>query len=122
KGVAACGLERVRGMPGDELNRTGAPSVQLRDSGGALEPLRPLRSPLRGVDGSVSAGSVGAEVDRLQGELSTVRKSLRTQRAETRVEKQNNALLRAEIEALRRKFRSSTDENVPADCHASGPS
>ncbi len=104
-------------MPVDEWERGGAPAADELSS--ALEPVRPLRTSLRRVDGSLSASSLGPELQRLEQELSAVRKSLRAQRAETRVEKQNNALLRAELATLRNS-RERPSEDTADEVSARG--
>lgn len=89
-------------MKADEPREAPDRRVAARDSRASLQPLGSPRAPLTGRVGLTPPALLAPQIARLEDELSMVRKALRAQRAETRVEKQNNQLLRAEIQALQR--------------------
>jgi predicted flap endonuclease-1-like 5' DNA nuclease len=79
----------------------------VRDSPEVLKPLVAPRAPLGNHVGARSPSLLAPQIARLEDEISRVRKVLRAQRAETRIEQQKNEHLRAEVEALRKEPRNS---------------
>lgn len=89
-------------MKSQEPRTAPAQGPTVQDSREVLEPLGARRALLHGGAGQAHRALVAPQIARLEEELSLVRKALRAQRAETRVEKQNNELLRAELRAFGR--------------------
>lgn len=103
-------------MPTDESRKSLGGGAAARGSRSALGPMVAPRAPLMSENGTRAASLLAPQLARLEDELSMVRKSLRAQRAETRVEKQTNALLRAELQAL--KSRNAQRHDDPASAGA----
>lgn len=100
----AAGLGRFaegQEMSTEDPRKPMAGGAVARDSQEVLGPMIAPRAPLQRAAGGAPPALLAPQLARLEQELSLVRKSLRAQRAETRVEKQSNALLRAELQALR---------------------
>lgn len=91
-------------MPAEEAKQALSQELEAAELGSRkiLGPMVVPRAPLSGGAGKAPPALLAPKLARLEEELSTVRKSLRAQRAETRVEKQANSLLRAEVQALKR--------------------
>lgn len=70
----------------------------------SLIPVAAARAPLSAGFQAISGSPVGSQVARLEDELAMARKALRTQRAENRVEKQQNERLTSELQALRHEL------------------
>jgi RNA polymerase sigma-70 factor (ECF subfamily) len=96
-------------MSADELPNSAARATVVRDSPEVLKPLVAPRAPLGNHVGARSPSLLAPQIARLEDEISRVRKVLRAQRAETRIEQQKNEHLRAEVEALRKEPRNSME-------------